>query len=559
MGRPNSALTKGDEAIPLLELTVDRLLARAVEERGNEIALIVPHQNIRWSYADLALAVDDLAGGLLALGVKKGDRVALCSPSRYEWIVTQFATARVGLILVCINPAYRAAELEFALNKTRSKVLIIAPRFKTSDYIEILRTLAPELDQQNSDKLDLQCLPHLRYVIKFGCERVSGMLNYEDLLRIPKSVEQVDAASKSLSPDDPINIQFTSGTTGLPKGAILSHRNIVNNAYFSARRMNFSSRDRLCIPVPLFHTFGMVLGVLACVSHSASMLLPSEGFDAGEVLRAVEAERCTALHGVPTMFIAEMDHPTFKQRDLSSLRTGIVAGAPCPIEMMKRLVNYMGLAEMTIAYGMTETSPISFQTCIDDSLERRVATVGRVHPHVEVKVVDESGAIVKLDAHGQVCVRGYSVMLGYWDEPEKTADAVKDGWMHTGDLGVLDDAGYLQIVGRIKDMVIRGGENLFPREIEEYLFRHPAVADVQVFGVPDKKYGEELCAWIVRKPGGETIEEDIRRFCQGQISHQKIPRYVRFVDAFPITASGKAMKSEMRKAMIEELGLIEVS
>ncbi len=559
MGRSNYALTKGDEPKPLLELTVDGLLTRAVEARGNEIALIVPHQNIRWSYADLALAVDDFASSLLALGLKKGDRVALCSPSRYEWIVTQFATAKVGLILVCINPAYRAAELEFALNKTRSKVLIIAPRFKTSDYVEILRTLAPELAKTNSVNLELQCLLHLRYIIKFGSEQVPGMLNYEDLLKMPKSAAQVDAISKSLSPDDPINIQFTSGTTGLPKGATLSHSNIVNNAYFNARRMNFSSRDRLCIPVPLFHTFGMVMGVLACVSHAASMVLPSEGFDAAEVLRAVERERCTALHGVPTMFIAEMDHPTFKQCDLSSLRTGIVAGAPCPIEMMKRLVSYMGLTEITIAYGMTETSPISFQTCIDDSLERRVATVGRVHPHVEVKVVDESGSIVKLNEHGQVCVRGYSVMLGYWDEPEKTADAVKDGWMHTGDLGVLDEAGYLQIVGRIKDMVIRGGENLFPREIEEYLFRHPAVADVQVFGVPDQKYGEELCAWIVRKSDCETSEEDIRGFCQGQISHQKIPRYVRFVDSFPITASGKARKSEMRKAMIEELGLIEVN
>jgi fatty-acyl-CoA synthase len=555
MGRFGSALTKGDESVPLLDLTVGGLLARAVEQRADEIALIVPHQNIRWSYAELALAVDDLAASLLALGLKKGDRVALCAPSRYEWIVTQFATARVGLILVCINPAYRAAELEFALNKTRSKVLIIAPRFKTSDYMEMLRTLAPELDQQTSEKLKLQSLPHLRHIIKFGFERVSGMLNYEDLLKIPKSVEQVEAASKSLSPDDPINIQFTSGTTGLPKGATLTHRNIVNNAYFCARRMNLSHQDRLCIPVPLFHTFGMVMGVLGSVSHSASMLLPDEGFDAGEVLRAVEAERCTALYGVPTMFIAEMDHSTFKQRDLSSLRTGIVAGAPCPIEMMKRVVDYMGLTEITIAYGMTETSPISFQTCIDDSLERRVATVGRVHPHVEVKVVDESGAIVKLGQPGQVCVRGYSVMLGYWDEPEKTADAIRDGWMHTGDLGVLDDTGYLRIVGRIKDMVIRGGENLFPREIEEYLFRHPAVADVQVFGVPDKTYGEELCAWIVRKPGCQTTEEEIRQFCRGQISHQKIPRYVRFVDAFPITASGKARKNEMRKAMMEELGL----
>jgi fatty-acyl-CoA synthase len=553
------ALTKGEESQPLLDLTIDGLLMRAVRERSNESALIVPHQDIRWSYSDLALAVDGLAGSLLSLGLKKGDRVALCSPSRYEWIVTQFATARVGLILVCINPAYRAAELEFALNKTQSKALFIAPRFKTSDYVEILRTLAPELGWLQSYDLDLPSLPHLRHIIKFGSERIPSMLNYDDVLKLPKCPGQVEMIGKSLVADDPINIQFTSGTTGLPKGAVLSHKNIVNNAYFNARRMNLSFQDRLCIPVPLFHTFGLVLGVLACVSHAATMVLPGEGFDAGEVLTAVEAERCTALHGVPTMFIAEMDHPTFSERDLSSLRTGIVAGAPCPIEMMKRLVTQMGLAEITIAYGMTETSPIAFQTCYDDSLERRVATVGRVHPHVEVKVVDESGRTVRLGERGQVCIRGYSVMLGYWQEPEKTAEAIKDGWMHTGDLGVLDEAGYLRIVGRSKDMVIRGGENLFPREIEEYLFRHPAVADVQVFGVPDNKYGEELCAWIVRKPGCKVSEAEIRDFCRGQISHQKIPRHIRFVEAFPITASGKARKTEMRKAMIEELGLVDIT
>lgn len=553
------ALTKGEESQPLLDLTIDRLLMRAVEERGDDVALIVPHQNIRWSYSDLALAVDGLAGSLLSLGLKKGDRVALWSPNRYEWIVTQFATARVGLILVCINPAYRAAELEFALNKTQSKALFIAPRFKTSDYVEILRTLAPELGWLQSCDLDLPSLPHMRHIIKFGSERIPSMLNYDDLLKLPKCPRQVEIVGKSLLADDPISIQFTSGTTGLPKGAVLSHKNIINNAYFNARRMNLSFQDRLCIPVPLFHTFGLVLGVLACVSHGATMVLPGEGFDAGEVLTAVEAERCTALHGVPTMFIAEMDHPTFNERDLSSLRTGIVAGAPCPIEMMKRLVNDMGLAEITIAYGMTETSPIAFQTCCDDSLERRVATVGRVHPHVEVKVVDESGRTVRLGERGQVCIRGYSVMLGYWQEPEKTAEAIKDGWMHTGDLGVLDEAGYLRIVGRSKDMVIRGGENLFPREIEEYLFRHPAVADVQVFGVPDNKYGEELCAWIVRKPGSKPSEEEIRDFCRGQISHQKIPRHIRFVEAFPITASGKARKTEMRKAMIEELGLADIT
>lgn len=556
------AYTRGDTAEPLLRLTVHGLLQQAVVRHGTRDALVVRHQGIRWSYYDLARAVDALAAGLLAAGLQRGDRIGIWSPNCAEWVVTQFATARIGLILVNINPAYRIAELEFALNKVQAKALIVAPRFKTSDYLGMLQAIAPEMAGQVPGQLQLARLPHLRTVIRLGSESTPGMLCYADLLTLagPAQYERLDLIAAGLDPDDAINIQFTSGTTGLPKGATLTHYNIVNNGHFTARRMNFSERDRLCIPVPLYHCFGMVLSNLACVSHGACMVFPGEGFDAREVLETVQAERCTALHGVPTMFIAELDHPDFSRYDLSSLRTGIMAGAPCPIEVMKRVIRDMGMREVTIAYGMTETSPVSFQSSVDDPLERRVATVGRIHPHVEVKIVGERGETLRPGAKGELCTRGYSVMRGYWDEPEKTAEAVDSaGWMHTGDLAVLDEAGYCNIVGRVKDMVIRGGENLFPREIEEYLFRHPGVQDVQVFGIPDAKYGEELCAWIVVKPGQKVSEADIRGFCQGQIAHQKIPRYIRFVDSFPVTATGKAQKFVMRKAMIDELGLKEAA
>lgn len=560
--RLTEAYTRGDTAEPLLRLTVHALLQQAVERHGARDALVVRHQGIRWTYYDLARAVDALAAGLLASGLQKGDRIGIWSPNRVEWVVAQFATARIGLILVNINPAYRISELEFALNKVQAKALIVAPRFKTSDYIGMLQALAPEMAGQTPGQLQLGRLPHLRNIILLGEGSTPGMQRYDDLLGLagPAQYERLDLIAGGLDPDDAINIQFTSGTTGLPKGATLTHYNIVNNGHFTACRMNFSAQDRLCIPVPLYHCFGMVLSNLACVSQGACMVFPGEGFDAREVLETVQAERCTALHGVPTMFIAELEHTDFAKYDLSSLRTGIMAGAPCPIEVMKRVIRDMGMREVTIAYGMTETSPVSFQSGVDDPLERRVSTVGRIHPHVEVKIVGERGETLRPDEKGELCTRGYSVMRGYWDEPAKTAEAVDSaGWMHTGDLAVLDEAGYCNIVGRVKDMVIRGGENLFPREIEEYLFRHPNVQDVQVFGIPDAKYGEELCAWIVVKPGYRLSEEDIRGFCQGQIAHQKIPRYIRFVDSFPVTATGKAQKFVMRKTMIDELGLKEAA
>lgn len=561
------AYTSGDTAEPLLRLTVHGLLQQAVDRHGSRDALVVRHQGIRWSYYDLARAVDNLAAGLLALGLQKGDRIGVWSPNRAEWVVAQFATARIGLILVNINPAYRIAELEFALNTVQAKALIVAPRFKTSDYLGMLQSLAPELAGQIAGQLRLARLPHLRSIIRLDDGKppsgaTPGMHDYDSVLRLagPAQRGRLQLISGGLDADEAINIQFTSGTTGLPKGATLTHYNIVNNGYFVARRMNLAAQDRLCIPVPLYHCFGMVLSNLACVSQGACMVFPGEGFDAREVLETVQAERCTALHGVPTMFIAELDHPDFARFDLSSLRTGIMAGAPCPIEVMKRVVRDMGMREVTIAYGMTETSPVSFQSSVDDPLERRVATVGRIHPHVAVKIVGERGETLRAGQKGELCTRGYSVMRGYWGEPDKTAEAIDSaGWMHTGDLAVLDEEGYCNIVGRVKDMVIRGGENLFPREIEEYLFRHPNVQDVQVFGIPDAKYGEELCAWIVPKPGQRPTEQDIRAFCQGQIAHQKIPRYIRFVDSFPVTATGKAQKFMMRKAMIDELGLKEAA
>ena len=556
------AHVRGATDVPLLDLTVPALLQQTVARFSDRPGLVVRHQDVRWTYAEFARAVDELAAGLLALGLEKGDRIGIWSPNRSEWVVAQFATARIGLILVNINPAYRVAELEYALNKVAAKALIVAPSFKTSDYLGMLQILAPELHAGEAGKLALSELPHLRIVIRLGAEKTPGMLNYADVLRLggPAQQARLDKITASLTPDDAINIQFTSGTTGLPKGATLTHRNIVNNGWFVGECMKFSEADILCIPVPLYHCFGMVLSVLACVSHGSCMVFPGEGFDPLEVLSAVQAEKCTALHGVPTMFIAELDHPQFRQFDLSSLRTGIMAGAPCPIEVMKRVVSDMGMKEVTIAYGMTETSPVSFQSSTDDPLERRVSTVGRIHPHVEVKIADEAGRTLKPGERGELCTRGYSVMQGYWGDEARTAEAIdSDGWMRTGDLAVIDAEGYCNIVGRVKDMVIRGGENLYPREIEEYLYRIPQIQDVQVFGVPDAKYGEELCAWIVVKPGETLTAEQAREFCRGQIAHQKIPRHIRFVAEFPMTVTGKPQKFIMRAKMMEELGVREAA
>jgi fatty-acyl-CoA synthase len=554
------AHVKGPTDLPLLELTVPALLARTVKRFGSRPALVVRHQNIRWSYAEFAQAVDQLAAGLLALGLQKGDRIGIWSPNRFEWVVTQFATARIGLVLVNINPAYRLAELEYALNKVGCKALIVAPSFKTSDYLGMLNTLAPELASAKAGHLAASRLAQLRIVIRLGDEKTAGMLNYADVADAKADSVRLDAITAALKPDDAINIQFTSGTTGLPKGATLTHRNIVNNGWFVGECMKFTEADVLCIPVPLYHCFGMVLAVLACVSHGSCMVFPGEGFDPVEVLAAVQAEKCTALHGVPTMFIAELDHPQFRKFDLSSLRTGIMAGAPCPIEVMKRVVSDMGMREVTIAYGMTETSPVSFQSSTDDPLERRVSTVGRIHPHVEVKIVDENGRTLKPGDRGELCTRGYSVMQGYWGDEARTREAIdKDGWMRTGDLAVIDAEGYCNIVGRVKDMVIRGGENLYPREIEEYLFRIPKIQDVQVFGVPDAKYGEELCAWVILRAGESMTAEEVRDFCRDQIAHQKIPRHIRFVSEFPMTVTGKPQKFLMREKMMQELNLREAA
>ncbi|HEY1794730.1 MAG TPA: AMP-binding protein [Stellaceae bacterium] len=555
---PLPSYVHGASDTPLIGETIGVHFDRLVARFPDRDALIVRHQNIRWTYRDLQREADAVAAGLLALGLDPGQRVGIWSPNNAEWVLAQFATAKAGLVLVNINPAYRLAELEYALNKSGCTALITASRFKTSDYLGMLRELAPELAGAAPGELHAAKLPDLRLVIAVGTKAEPGMLPFSAVAGRGGDTERQRLAelAETLQFDDPINIQFTSGTTGFPKGATLTHHNILNNGYFIGEAMKFTEADRLCIPVPLYHCFGMVLGNLASLTHGAAMVFPSEAFEPLATLEAVEAERCTALHGVPTMFIAEMDHPDFAKFDLSSLRTGIMAGSPCPIEVMKRAVASMHLDQITIAYGMTETSPVSFQSSTDDPLERRVSTVGRIQPHVEAKIVDTEGRVVPRGVPGEFLTRGYCVMLGYWDDPERTAESVDAaGWMHTGDLATIDDEGYCNIVGRIKDMVIRGGENVYPREIEEFLYRHPKVQDVQVIGVPDPRYGEELCAWVKLRDGEAATSEEIRAFCQGQIAHYKIPRYVKFVDAFPMTVTGKIQKFLMREETIRELGL----
>ncbi len=528
---------------PLIYQTIGETLDEAVRRFADRPALIVRRQDVRMTYGELAAAVENFAAGLLRLGLSRGDRIGIWSPNNAEWVIAQFATARIGLILVNINPAYRTSELEYVLNKVGCRALILAAAFKSSDYVATVGALV--------DKL-----PHLAEKIVIGDAPVEGFRRFSDIAALATGdlCVRVREIGGALSPDDPINIQFTSGTTGFPKGATLTHHNIVNNGRFVAARQRFTEHDRLCIPVPLYHCFGMVMGVLGCVTHGAAMVFPDEAFDPASVLDAVEAERCTALYGVPTMFIAELDHPSFAGRDLSSLRTGVMAGAPCPAPVMRRVISDMHMRDVTICYGMTETSPVSFQSMPDDDLERRVSTVGRIHPYVEVKIVDVDGRVVPRGLQGELLTRGYSVMRGYWGDPEKTREAIDEsGWMHTGDLAVMDEDGYCRITGRVKDMIIRGGENVYPREIEEFLYRHPAVQDVQVFGVSDEKYGEEVCAWIKLRAGGGAGEEDIRAFCKGQIAHYKIPRYVRFVEEYPMTVTGKVQKFVMREAMAREL------
>ena len=550
---------KGRQDATLSSLPIGQFLQATVQRFADRPAVVFREQGVRWSWQEFQAEVDALAAGFIALGLRVGDRVGIWSPNRAEWLVTQFATARAGLVLVNINPAYRVAELEYALNLSGCRAIVTAEQLKSSKYLEMLQRLAPELARCAPGALQSARLPSLEMVIRLGDEHTPGMLNYTGVLaqgRASVDAPALDALGAGLSCHDAINIQFTSGTTGNPKGATLTHHNVVNNARFIAQAMDFTENDSLCIPVPLYHCFGMVLAVLACVSTGATMVFPGESFEPVATLQAVSEERCTALHGVPTMFIAELDHPRFAEFDLSRLRTGIMAGSPCPIETMKRVIAQMNLAEITIAYGMTETSPVSFQSSTTDPLERRVSTVGRIQPMLEAKVVNAEGQVVPVGEKGELLVRGYSVMQGYWGDEERTREAIQDGWMHTGDLATIDAEGYCNIVGRAKDMLIRGGENVYPREIEEFLFRHPKVQSVQVFGVPDAKYGEEICAWIVPKPGQTCTEDEIRDFCRDQIAHYKVPRYIRLVQDMPMTITGKVQKFVMREQMIAELKLV---
>jgi fatty-acyl-CoA synthase len=548
----------GAHDVPLIGDTIGRFLAGIAAQHGGNDALVVPHQQVRWTYAELDARVTRLAANLLALGLLPGDRVGIWSQNCAEWVLVQFATARAGLVLVNINPAYRRSELEYVLGKVQCAALILAPAFKSSDYLAIVNAVVPELRKSAPGQLRAAALPQLRHVIRLGAERTPGLHNFDDLLLPPNAAQLAGLAAidAALQFDDAVNIQFTSGTTGSPKGATLTHHNILNNGFFVGEAMRLTSRDRLCIPVPLYHCFGMVLGNLACVTHGATMVFPGEGFEPAAVLATVQAERCTGLHGVPTMFISLLDHPDFGQYDLSTLRTGIMAGSPCPAEVMRRVIDRMHLSEITIAYGMTETSPVSFQSSVDDPVHLRVSSIGRVHPHLEVKIVDGDGRIVPRGVKGELLTRGYSVMLGYWDDDDKTRDTIDAArWLHTGDLAVIDEHGFAAIVGRAKDMVIRGGENIYPREIEEFLYRHPKVQDVQCVGVPDAKYGEELCACIIVRPGMTVNEQDIRDFCQDQIARYKIPRYIRFVSAFPMTVTGKIQKYLLRQQITTDLGL----
>ncbi len=531
----------GPKDVPLIHQTIGENLAATVARYPDNEALVVPYQNVRLTYAEFAAEVDKVARGLMALGLERGDRIGIWSPNNAEWVLIQYATARMGAILVNINPAYRTSELEYALNQSGCKFLISAPEFLTSDYRKMVAEVAPKVDS-------------LERIIFLESEAWDELLAQSEKV----SQDRLEEIAASLDPNDPINIQYTSGTTGFPKGATLSHRNIINNGYFVGEMCRYTSEDRVCIPVPFYHCFGMVLGNLACTTHGATIVVPGARFLPDQVLQAVNDERCTSLYGVPTMFIAALEHPEVDDFDLSTLRTGIMAGSPCPVEVMTRVISDFNMSEVTIAYGMTETSPVSTQTAPDDDIDRRVSTVGRIHPHVEVKIVDpESGRTVERGGEsGELCTRGYSVMIGYWNDPDRTAEAIdEDGWMHTGDLATMDEEGYVNIVGRIKDMIIRGGENVYPREIEEFLYTHPDVVDAQVIGVPDIKFGEEIMAWVKLREGSELTEDELKVFCKGKIAHYKIPRYVAFVPEFPMTVTGKVQKFKMREIAIEDLGL----
>ena len=541
MTRPEESYAAGEHEPALLEETIGANFERTVRTHADREALVEVASGRRWSWAELDRDVDELARGLLTAGLQRGDRVGIWAPNCAEWTLVQLATAKLGVILVNVNPAYRTHELAYAVNQSGMRMLIAATSFKSSDYQTMVKDVRPDC-------------PGLERVVHIGTD------DWDDLVAGGAETPHDAVAERlaQLTPEDPINIQYTSGTTGYPKGATLSHRNILNNGYLTTELINFTADDRLCIPVPFYHCFGMVMGNLGCTSHGATMVIPAPGFDPEITLRTIAEERCTAVYGVPTMFIAMQNHPTFADHDLSRLRTGIMAGSICPVEVMRRCVEDMHMAEVAIAYGMTETSPVSCQTRTDDDLERRTATIGRVHPHVEIKVVDPvTGETMPRGQTGEFCTRGYSVMLGYWDDDEKTAEAIDaDGWMHTGDLAEMRDDGYCNIVGRIKDMVIRGGENIYPREIEEFLYTHPDIEDVQVVGVPDERYGEELCAWVRLRAGADPLDANaVRAFASGKLAHYKIPRYVMVVEDFPMTVTGKIRKVQMREESAEKLGL----
>jgi fatty-acyl-CoA synthase len=552
-----ASIARGSTETPLIERTIGAVLSSVADERGDQVAFISRHDDVRLTYQELNSQAGQLASSLLDLGLEPGDRLGIWATNGVEWLLTQLATAKVGVILVTINPAYRAHELRHALTVSGCKALITMARFRTSNYIEMLGKLAPELaapDRQWSlaHVHHLAALPDLRHVFVIDGPHQSPLPAFSLLLaRGRRDDPRVSAVGETLSAQDPINIQFTSGTTGAPKGALLTHRNILNNAFFVGAGMRLIPGDRLCVPLPLYHTFGMVLGNLTCITHRATIVYPADYFDPLAVLQAVQNERCTALHGVPSMFIAELAHPRFDEFDLSSLRTGAMGGAPCPAEVIKQLVARMNLSEITIIYGMTETGPVSCQSATTTPLDKRVTTVGSVHPHVEIKIIgQESGTIVHRGQPGELCVRGYSVMRGYWQDDEATRHVIdEDGWMHTGDLAAMDAEGYVSIVGRITDVVIRGGENLYPTEIEDFLHQHPLIKDVAVVGVPDPRLGEELCAWVMPVAGATLNGEEVREFCTGQIAHNKIPRYVRIVDSLPMTVTGKVQKFKIREVM----------
>ncbi|NNG76747.1 AMP-binding protein [Acinetobacter sp. ANC 4277] len=550
----------GTSSQPLLGMTIGEKFDQACQQYAEQDAVVSVHQNVRLSYKQLQDQVNAFACSLLQLGLEKGDRIAIWSPNCVEWTITQFAAFKAGMILVNLNPAYKSSELEYVLNKVSCKALVIAPQFKSSNYQDILTKIAPEITESTDKKLSAKRLPHLKHIIKIDHEQHSGIHRFADLLSEPTAaqLDKLQAIAADLQFDETINIQFTSGTTGNPKGTMLTHNNILNNGYFVGEAIHLTPQDRVCISVPLFHCFGMVMGNLACITHGSTMVYPSAVFNPLDTLKTIQQEKCTAAYGVPTMFIAILEHEQFDEFDLSSLRTGIMAGSPCPREIMQRVIERMHMTEITICYGMTETAPVSAQSSTADSVERRVGTVGRVHPHLEIKIVDENGKVVPRGNLGELCVRGYSVMLGYWEDTDKTQEVIDVAkWMHTGDIAEMDEEGFVKIKGRIKDMVIRGGENLFPKEIEDFLYTHPDVSDVQVIGLPDARYGEELCACIILHEHHQVNEEAIRKYCAEHISHNKVPRYVRFFTEFPMTASGKAQKFKLQELMRQELNLLE--